>query len=109
MSRLRHITGNDSRLAKDFIHLFIAQMTIDVITLEHAVKSKDHISIRRTARKMTSALDVFGLNTSGSITREIDHCIKENFSIRNIYPLLHRLKETCERDRADLLKSVGSS
>lgn len=109
MSRMRLITGNDSDLAKDFINLFIAQLTVDVISLEHAVKRNDHINIRRTARKMTSTLDVFGLNKSGLITREIDHCIKENLSVMNVSPLLHKLKQTLDHDRADMLKSLGSS
>jgi HPt (histidine-containing phosphotransfer) domain-containing protein len=109
MSRLRHITGNDSELARDFMHLFLAQMSFDVISLEHAVKSKDHINIRRTARKMTSTLDVFGLFDSGLITREIDSCIKENFSVTRINPLLQKLKQTLDRDRTAMLKILGSS
>lgn len=109
ISRLNIITGNDSGLAQDFVRLFVAQITCDVISLEHALKQNDHINIRRTARKMTSSLDVFGFRKSGHLTREIDRYIKENFSVNNIIPLVHELKHSLNCDRIEILKSISSS
>jgi len=95
LSMITSIEKGDSTFEKELINIFMETMPESVIELRNAANNKNREQIRKTAHRMKSSLDLFGIHSLKDTITKLETTANEDEVDAHINFLDKTLKEVC--------------